>query len=174
MLARSAGTAGFERADVGRRLLLVLDQLLEDRPLGERRPARQHVEERAAERIEVAPDVHVARVAGLLGADVVERAQGHPALGQAVVAPALEPAGQAHVDELGPALRRDDDVRRLDVAMDHPALGGVDQGVGDLEREVDRLADRQGAVPLDPLADASSPRCIRRRCSGYRPSWPIV
>ena len=27
--------------------------------------------------------------------------------------------------------------------MDHPALGGVDQGAGDLERVVDRLADRQ-------------------------------
>ena len=150
MLARSAGTVGIERADVGRRLLLVLEQLLEHGPLGERRPAGEHVEQRAAERIEVAADVDVARVAGLLGADVVERAERHPALGQPVVAVALEPAGQAHVDELRPALGRDDDVRRLDVAMDDPALGGMDQGVGDLEGVVDRLADRQRRRPARP------------------------
>ena len=104
MLARSAGTFGFRAPDVGRRVLLVLEELLEYGPLRERGAAREHVEERAAERIEVAPDVDVAGVAGLLGADVVERAERHPALGQPVVAAALEPAGQAHVDQLRPAL----------------------------------------------------------------------
>ena len=122
MIARELGRhLRIERPDVGGRLLLVLDQLLQDRPAGEGRPAGEHVEERAAQRVEVAAHVDVARVAGLLGADVVERAQGHAALGQAVVAAALEPARQAHVDQLGPPLRRQDDVRRLDVAMDDAA-----------------------------------------------------
>ena len=147
------GDVGVELAHVGRRVLLMLEQLLEHRPIGKGRTSREHVKERASERIKVAPDVDVARVAGLFGADVVERAQGHPALGQAVVATAFETAGQAHVDELRPALGRDDDVRRLDVAMDDPALGGVHQGAGDLQREVDRLADRERTVALDPLAD---------------------
>ena len=103
MLARSGGTAGLRRADVGRRLFLVLDQLLEHGPLGKRRPAGQHVEQGAAERVQVAPDVHVAGIARLLGADVVERPERHPALGQAVVAAALEPPRQAHVHQLAPA-----------------------------------------------------------------------
>ena len=131
----------------------MLDQLLEHGPVRERRASGQHVEHGAAQRIQVAAHVHVAGVARLLGADVVERAEGHAALGQAVVAAALESAGEAHVDELRPPLGRHDDVRRLDVAMDDPPLRGVDERPGDLEGVINRLADRHAAVLLDPLAD---------------------
>ena len=144
---------GIQGADVGRRVLLVLEELLEHGPLREGGTSREDIEEGAAERIEVAPDVDVARVACLLGADVVERAERHPALRQPVVAVALEPASQAHVDQLRTALRRDDDIRWLDVAMHHPALVGMHQGVGDLERVVDRFTDRRDASPLDALTD---------------------
>ena len=51
---------GIERPDVGGRLLLVLDQLLEDGPAGEGRSAREHVEQGAAQRVEVAAHVDVA------------------------------------------------------------------------------------------------------------------
>ena len=134
-----------ERPNVGRRLLLVLDQLLEHGPARERRPAGQHVEQRAAQRVQVAANVHVAGISGLLGTDVVERAQRHAALGQSVVAAALEPPGQAHVDQLGAALRRQDDVRRLDVAMDDTSPGCVHEGIGDLECDVDGFGDGQRA-----------------------------
>ena len=60
------------------------------------------MKQRAAQRIQVAAHVDVAGVASLLGADVVERAQRHSALGQPIVAAALEPTCQAHVDQLGP------------------------------------------------------------------------
>ena len=88
-----------DRTDVGRGLLLMLDQFLEDRPVRKRRPAREHVKERAAKRIQVAPDVDVAGVAGLFGADVIESAERHPALGEAVV------AARARSDGPGPCRR---------------------------------------------------------------------
>ena len=50
-------------------------------------------------------------------------------------------------------LGRDDDVRGLDVAVNDPALGGVHQGLRDLKRDVDRLADRQAPGRLDALPD---------------------
>ena len=71
--------------------------------------------------------VGVARLQGLLRRDVVEGAEGDAGLGQVAVAGGAEAAGQAHVDELGPAGRRDDDVRRLDVAVDDAAGRGVGQ-----------------------------------------------
>jgi hypothetical protein len=111
------------------------------------------MEERAAQRIEVAPHVDVARVPCLLGTDVVECAQGHAGLGQPVVAAALESARQAHVHQLGATLRRQDDIGRLDVAMDHAPLRRVHQRVGDLEGDVDGLGDGQRAGLLHALAD---------------------
>ncbi len=151
-----------QRPDVRRRLLLVLKQLLQNGPAGERRLAAEHVEQRAAERIQVAPNVDVARVARLLGTDVVERPQRHPGLGQPDVGLPLESSRQPHVDQLRPPLRRQDDVRRLDVAMDHPAIRRVDERLGDLKRDVHRFIQGQGAVevhlatdrhPLDVLED---------------------
>ena len=59
------------------------------------------------------------------------------------LAAGVEDAGQAHVHELGPAVGGDDDVGRLDVAVDDAAAGGVGQPGGDLQHVVDRLGDRQ-------------------------------
>ncbi len=66
---------------------------------------------------------------------------------------AFESTSQPHVDEFGAPLRSHDDVRWLDVAMDHAPLGGVNQGTCDLKREVDRRADRERTAALDPLAN---------------------
>ena len=63
---------------------LMLQQFLQRGAVGKRRLADQHEEERAAERIDVAADVGLAGVAGLLGGHVVERAERHAAGGQLV------------------------------------------------------------------------------------------
>ena len=58
-----------------------------------------------------------------------------------MVAPALEPAGQPHVDQLGLAARRDDDIRGFDIPMDDTAQRRVHKRVRDLQRDIDRLGD---------------------------------
>ena len=119
--ASSTGTAGLSAANFRRRFLLVLEQLLEHGPARKRRLARQHVEDGAAQRVEIAAHVHVAGITGLLWTDIIKCTQRHAALGQPAVGLAFEPPRQPHVDQLGPPLRGQDDVRRLDVAVNHPA-----------------------------------------------------
>ena len=144
---------GIEGTNVGRRLLLVLDQLLEHGPARERRPAGQHVEQGASQRVQVAANVHVARVSGLLGTDVVEGPQRHPTLRQPAVAPAFEPPRQSHVDQLGSALRRQDDIRWLDVSMDDASPRCVYECIGDLKCDVDGFGGRQGPGGVHPLSN---------------------
>ncbi len=71
----SRRNAGILARRVGNILGLMIEQLLQHGPFGIRRLAGQHVIERAAERIDVAAHVDVARVLGLLGRDVIERAE---------------------------------------------------------------------------------------------------
>src|SRR5262249_20541371 len=52
----------------------------------------------------------------------------------------------AHFHDLGPAVRGDDDVGRLDVAVDDAALGRVGQAGGHLEHDRDGVPDRDGAA----------------------------
>ena len=56
--------------------VLVPDQLLGDRPLGERRAAGEQEVERRPERVDVGPDVHRVAVQRLLRGEVVGRARG--------------------------------------------------------------------------------------------------
>src|SRR5262249_43831207 len=56
---------------------------------------------------------------------------------------------QAHVDQLGSAVRRNDYVGRLDVAVDHAPGGGVRQTRGDLQHVVQRFRHGQSAAALD-------------------------
>ena len=99
--------------------------------LVERRRAGQQFVEQHAERIDVGARVDVqAAHLGLLGAHVQRRADHlrevgvDRALGQLLV----DRFGHAEVDDLGHRLavvRRDQHVRRLDVAVDDPFLMGV-------------------------------------------------
>ena len=59
--ADAVGQVRAKLAHVGRLVPLVLQQLLQHGPLGKRRPAGQHEKERAAQRIDVAAHVGVAR-----------------------------------------------------------------------------------------------------------------
>ena len=84
----------------------------------------------------------------LLGGDVVGGAEdaaggGHPVL--------LELARDPEVGQLRPALGVDQDVLRLDVAVDHVAGVGDGEAAGDLDRVGERLLGVERADPGDPL-----------------------
>ena len=90
----------------------------------------------------------------LLRGDVVRRAHDRPFLrhGAALVVVAgwLIETGQAHVEDLDDlAVGRQQQVVRLDVAMDQAALVGVLQAQRRLPDELARLRHRQRAVLLD-------------------------
>ncbi len=125
-------------------------QLLDQAAVGERRPAGQEEVERAAQAVDVGPDVGGVRVVDLLGGDVVGGAQDHALGGQPALACdfAGEP-GQAEVEDLDLAAGRPHQVLRLDVAVDHPVLEGVLEPQRRLAGVLARLADRQRPAALD-------------------------
>ncbi len=63
---------------------------------------------------------------------------------------------QAHVDELGPAVGGNQHVRGFDVAMDHVALAGVLQGLGDLVGVAEGFFQRQRSARLDEVANVDA------------------
>ena len=150
------GNGRIDDARVERLEMLMMVQLLGRRPLRRRRLAGQHVIERAAQGIDVAAGVGLARLQRLLGRNVVEGPQRHARLRQVGIAAPLQIARQPHIDELRPAIRRDDDVRRLDIAMHDAARVGVFQTRGDLKDIANRFADRNSAAALEhgPQVDA--------------------
>ncbi len=115
--------------------------------VGEWRRAGQKLIQQHAQRVDVAPRVDILVVQlGLLGRHVLQRAHHRPEtrVHRALGEPLAGRLGHAEIDDLGdrPAvIGRDQDVRRLDVAVDDPLLVGV----------LDRLADRQ--EQLQPLAE---------------------
>jgi hypothetical protein len=58
--------------------------------------------------------------------------------------------GKSEIQDLDRAVGRDQDIRRLEIAMDHATLVGRLEPVGDLARDADRFVDRQ-APPSQPL-----------------------
>ena len=138
---------------IGRFLALMVQQLLQDRSFRVGWLAGQHVVQRAAERIDIAADVDVARVFGLLGRDVIEGAQRRA--GQSDVAFLVGGflSRQPHVDQFCAAFGRDDNVRRLDVAMDHAGRRRVLQRRRDLQSIVDGFRRFETAVLLNQVTD---------------------
>jgi hypothetical protein len=113
----------------------------------ERNLAGQRLIQHDAERIEVrlAADGVPER---LLGGDVVGRAEHAPADRQAGLVAA---AGDPEVGDLGSRLGVEQDVLRLDVAVDDPVRVGGVQRARDLDRERHGLGDRQPPDPADAL-----------------------
>ena len=81
---------------------------------------------------------------------------------------ALEAARQAHIDQLGPSLRREDDIGRLDITVHDRAAGRVHQGLCDLKCDVDRFAHRKRSILVDPPAN-----CDARAPEGERPPYVV-
>ena len=69
--------------------------------------------------------------------------------------------GEAEVEHLHEAGLRDHHVPGLDVAVDDPGLVGGGEAARDLERDPQRLGDRQ-AAPLEPLAQALAVHQLHR------------
>ncbi len=113
---------------------------------GEWRFAGHHLVEHAAERVDVGAAVEVGLAAGLLGTHVGRGADGEPGLGER--AGILGGPGDAEVGHQRVPLV-DQDVGRLDVAVDDPPLVGIGQRLGHLAGEADRLVDRQLPLALE-------------------------
>ena len=102
----------------------------------ERTPSREELVEDEAERVDVAPDRHLASFE-LLGRHVGGRAG--DALGHRTG------RGEAEVHDADPAGAVEHDVRGLQIAMDHAALVGGREAGADLPRDLERLVLRQTA-----------------------------
>ena len=113
----------------------------------ERRLAHQHLEEDAAEAVDVGAAIDVLTAIDLFRAHVARRADDVPGGGVA----RAHRARNAEVGDDGVA-RIEQDVRGLDVAVDDIAAVGVAQGVGDLARDLERVADRELAFTVEALA----------------------
>ena len=115
----------------------------------ERDLAGEHLVEHDAERVQVRLTGH-GPAEGLLGRDVVGRAQ-HPAVrGQSLL---VERAGDPEVRDLRRALLVDQDVLRLHVAVHDVAGVRRPERAGDLDGVRDRLRRRQAARAADPLLE---------------------
>ena len=147
---RHVGPQGVDRRW---RVLLMLQELLHHGAVGEWGPAHEHEKHGAAEGVKIAADVGRPRIAGLFGGDVVKGAERHAADGEILIAGHVVQAGQAHVNDAGPAGGRDDDVRWLDVAVDDVALGGMFECVGYLDRDVDRAGQIERPFLDDDIAE---------------------
>ena len=145
------GDPGILHRRVGGGVPLVLQQFLQHGPLGERWFRREHVVQRAAQRVDVAPHIGQSRVAGLLGRDIVERSQRRPGRGQVGLAlVAGRHASQPQVDQLRLPLGGQHDVRRLDVAVHH--LPGCHVGQG--PRQLSGVIHHGHRVELPPGDEA--------------------
>lgn len=117
----------------------------------ERASRGDHLVEHCTERPDVRPVIDVLSAA-LLRRHVGYRPCGCAGLGESCLPRRL---GQAEVHDLGPALSRHHHVSRLHVAMDDALLVGCGQTLRDLDREIDRPVEPEGATfNLVPQASA--------------------
>ena len=140
-----------------RRHRIILNHLpdrVERRVALEWRPAREQLVQDRAEAIDVRGRADVAAALRLLGRHITGRAEDGASAGAFPIA--VEPLGQAEVGDVRFILAVEQNVRRLQVAMDDPMPVGMMDGPGDaapIDRRVpagDRPA-RQLAGQADPL-----------------------
>ena len=140
-----------------RRRRLLGDHLLQGfrrRRGPERRPARQQLVQDRPQRVHVRRRPgRVPLPLGLLGSHVARRAHRDPAQGQG--APALQAPGQAEIRHLRRAVRGEQDVGRLEIAVHDAALVRRVDGVGQGRHQRRRLANRL-RNPLDLLSQAAA------------------
>ena len=187
IVSRSLGTAGLSRE--GRRgssWAIFRSSSWRSEPSKAGRSVRSFVEGRA-QRVDVGPLVDDGVVGHrLLGAHVPQGAQ-HVA-GRRQARFALE-AGQAEVGDPQVAPAVDDQVRRLDVAVEHALLVGVLEGLGGLEAQPGRLLEEgRGTMAasrpatVGPIAGRASAGVGTPGCAGVtsrvdidaveaRPGW---
>ncbi len=104
-----------------------------------------HLVHHDAERVEVAAWVGLGALR-LFGREVRGRAHHRAGLGEVRLHRSVEGAGDAEVGDLHRPVRADQDVGRLDVAVDEPGGVGEPEGGGDLGGYLRRLLRREVAV----------------------------
>ena len=139
----------------------VLHRDLERRVARERHLPGQHLVEHDADRVEVGGLVD-RRAARLLGREVLRGADDRADLGHL----ARARAGDAEIGHLQPALRADEHVVRLDVAVDDPVLVRETDRRQDLPRVVDRDLDRRRPAPHDQLLQGAAVEVLHRDVVG--------
>ena len=145
-IVRHVGRQPADAVELG---VAVLVEQIEKRVPLERRPAREHLVEDDAERVDVAALGR--RLAGrLLGGDVLRTADDAAGLRELR---AGEDLGDAEVGQLEDAVVADEDVRRLEIAMDDAVIVDMLEGRADLEGDVDRVAPREAAAMLDQVVE---------------------
>ena len=116
-----------------------------------RRVADEHFVHHAAERVDIRSRVELALAHRLLGAHVCRRAETHPCLGHSAAAGLARGQRNAEVrDHRVPAVQQD--VLRLDVAMDHAVLVRVLQGIGYFAGDTQRVVDGELLLAREPVA----------------------
>ena len=138
-------------ARIGDRFDRVSLQLVGDASFGVGRLARQHLIPGAAERIEVAANVGQLAVASLFGRHVVHRAHCRAGASDVRFERIIDRTSQTKVRHFHHAVARDQQVRRLDVAVNNVLFVGVLQCSGDLLDDLDRTLDGRDAPSLHHL-----------------------
>jgi hypothetical protein len=114
-----------------------------------RRPARHHLVEHGAQRVEIRADAHLARE-GLLGGHVGGGADHHPLLRDPR---AVQRQSQAEVTEPGAAVFGEPDVPGLQVPVDHTAFVRVLEGMAELFADAQHFPDGEPPALGLPEAD---------------------
>ena len=149
-----SGYAGAERGDRRDRVEELARQHRRKARPGEGRLARQQLVENAGETVLVGPGVHIALAFGLLGTHVGGRPDAEAGPGQLVAGrDARDARGprDAEVRDEGVALR-EQDVLRLDVAMNQSFAVGIVERFAGLPHQAQRLRHRERALASEPLA----------------------
>ena len=112
----------------------------EHRRIGVGRLARDRKEQRCTKAEDIRAGIDRVGVARLFGGHVAHRAELRAGARQSLLG---RQAGEAEVEQLRLPIRSDDDVGRLDIAVDECVPMRLDQGIGDLVRHVAGEAQRQ-------------------------------
>ncbi len=147
------GCVGTDLQNAGGWLFLVGQEPLGEGPFAERRAAYQRVIHRAAEAVDIGTAVDAVAVQRLLGSQIVGGAEHVLVVGQRKRGLLVggEP-GQAQIEQFHHTVGIDEQIGRLDVAMDQSGGVGVSQSLGRLPEIFGRLGVGQGAIVVhDPL-----------------------
>ncbi len=119
---------------------------------GEGRVSGEHLVRHAAQGVHIGASRDVALTHGLLGTHVVRGAEAHAGLGHATAAGLAGGEGDAEVGHQGAAIVQQD-VLRLDVAMNNAVAVGVIESGGNLCSQAHSIGHRQLLLAVQPIAE---------------------